>query len=104
MATHFSSLNVGSGNDISKILIGTVSVNPASLANGAEADTSVTITGAVTGAVVVMNPPAAGLTAGIDCCGAWVSAANTVKIRLRNASGGTVDEAAGTWSYIIFCP
>ena len=103
-STHLSGLNIGSGNDISKILIGSVSVDPASLADAAEADTSVTITGAAVGAAVVMCPPAAGLTAGIDLVGAWVSAANTVKIRLRNSSGGVVDEAAANWSYLIVNP
>jgi len=93
---------VGSdGTQITKILKGTVSVDPASLADAAEADTSITITGAALGDTVILNPPAAGLTAGILICGAWVSAANTVKVRLANASGGTVDEAAGTWSYCL---
>jgi hypothetical protein len=83
------------------VQIGTVSVNPASLADGAEADTSVTISGATVGDVVIMTPPTAGLDAGILICGAWVSAADTVKVRLHNNSGGTVDVAAGTWAYCL---
>lgn len=89
------------GTTITKILKGTVSVNPANLADGAEADTSITITGAAVGDTVILNPPTAGLTAGILICGAWVSATDTVKVRLANQSGGAVDEAAADWSYCI---
>jgi hypothetical protein len=89
------------GTTITKILKGTVAIDIASLAAAAEADTEVTIAGAATGDVVIMCPPAAGLTAGMVLGGAWVSAANTVQIRIANASAGTVDEASGTWSYLI---
>jgi len=103
-STHLSGLNIGKGGDISKIMLGTVSIDPASLAAGAEADTSVTITGAAVNSVVVISPPAAGLTSGIEICGAWVSAADTVKVRLRNNTGGAVDQAAATCAYLIVCP
>jgi hypothetical protein len=103
-STHLSGLNIGSGGDISKIMIGSVSIDPASLSAGAEADTSVTVTGAPVGAVVIVNPPTAGFSAGIELCGAWVSAANTVKVRIRNNTGGAVDQAAASCPYVIVCP
>jgi hypothetical protein len=34
-------------------------------------------------------------------CGAVVSAADTVKLRVFNGSAGTVDESSGTWDYIL---
>ncbi len=97
-----ASLAVGGGTAITKVVKGSVAVNPASLADGAEADTSVTITGVAVGDVIQMCPAAAGLDAGILICGIWVSAADTVKIRLANQSGGTVDVASATWDYVYF--
>ena len=90
-----------SSTTITEVLRGTVSVDIPSLATTVSADVSVTIAGAVAGDSVVMNPPTAGLTAGLQIEGAWVSAANTVDVRIRNSSGGTIDEAAGTWSFYI---
>jgi hypothetical protein len=84
-----------------KIILGTVSVNPASIGNAAIGETTVTISGAAVGDIVVMNPPAAGLTAGLGVLGAVVSATDTVKVRIVNNSGGAVDEAAATWSYVL---
>jgi hypothetical protein len=94
-------LTVGGGTQLTKIFRGTVSINPASLATVTAADTSVTITGAVVGDSVILNPPTAGLTAGMLVCGAWVSATDTVKVRLYNGSVGTIDEAAANWTYTI---
>jgi hypothetical protein len=84
------------------IKTGTVSVNPASIATLAVGEVTLTISGAVVGDKVVMNPPAAGLTAGVFYTGdARVSAADTVKIRIYNSTGGSVDEAAATWDYCL---
>ena len=83
------------------VVTGTVSVNLPSIADGDVGEATVTITGATVGDTVIMTPPAAGLTAGIAVCEARVSAADTVKIRAVNGSGGTVDEAAGTWNYCL---
>lgn len=90
-----------SGATITDFLSGTVSVNPPSIAGGAEADVSVTITGAAAGDVVVLQPPAA-LTAGLYIVGVAVTATNTVTLRLYNVTGGAIDEAAATWNYRIF--
>lgn len=90
-----------SGSTLSVALSGTVSINPASLAAGASADESVTISGVAVNDRVILNPPTAGLTAGLHITGVWVSAANTVKVRLYNSTGGAIDEAAGTWSYLV---
>lgn len=101
-ATHFSGLNVGAGSDVSKIIIGTISVDLPSIASAAVGEATLTISGAKVGDKVVMNPVAAGNTAGLVSGGARVSAANTVKLRVANLSGGVVDEAAQIWDYIIF--
>lgn len=94
-------VQIGSGTTINKVIRGTVAINPASIASAGIGETSVTITGAAVGDTVIMNPPTAGLTAGLGYVGATVSATNTVKVRICNLSGGDVDEASGTWTYCL---
>lgn len=83
-----------------KLEYGTVAVDPASLTTGSEGNTDVTITGAKTGDLVFMSPPAT-LDSGLVFKGASVQSADTVRVVLRNASGSTVDGASLTWSYLI---
>jgi len=83
------------------LIKGTVTVDLASVATLATTEKTLTITGAVAGDSVILNAPAAGLTAGMVICDARVSAADTVKLRVFNGSAGTVDEASGTWEYLL---
>jgi hypothetical protein len=83
------------------IIVGTVTCDLASIGSAAIGEKTLTISGAAVGDLVFMNPPAAGLTAGLAICGAVVSAADTVKVRVANLSGGSVDEGSGTWSYCL---
>lgn len=83
------------------VKLGSVSVNPANIGAGAVGETTITITGAAVGDIVVMGQPTAGLTAGLVVCGAYVSAADTVKVRIFNSTGGGVDEGAATWFYVL---
>jgi hypothetical protein len=106
-STHFTSipdmmngLKVGSGDTITKVLRGTVAVDLASVLTGAVTEATVTITGAVAGDTVIMTPPAT-FTAGLVATSARVSTTDTVKLRVANLSGGTVDEASGTWAYML---
>ncbi len=69
--------------------------NPGSVASGSGAlSSAVTVTGAALGDFVMVAAPydLQGLTAT-----AYVSAANTVKIRLDNVTGGAVSLGSGTW-------
>lgn len=79
-------------NDIES-LSGTATYNPASLADGAGATTTVTVNGAVMGDF-------AQASFSLDLQGillhAWVSAVNTVSVRFQNETGGTIDLASGT--------
>lgn len=74
--------------------IGSATYDPPSLADGAGATTTITVTGAVLGDFVM------GASFDKDLQGilltAWVSAADTVSIRFQNESGGTLDLASGT--------
>lgn len=69
--------------------------NPGNLADGAgETSTGITVTGAAFTDFVLVGAPydLQGIT-----CTAYVSASDTVKIRLQNESGGAIDLASGTW-------
>jgi hypothetical protein len=81
------------------LLKGTVTVDPASTGSATVVETSITVTGAATGDCVIMNPPAA-IEAGVVWA-AFVSASNTVKLRIANLSGGTLDCASGTWNFTL---
>lgn len=81
-------------------LTGSDTWNPGSLADGAgETSAAFTVTGAALGDTVLAGAPydLQGIT-----CTAYVSAANTVKIRLQNETGGTIDLASGTWKVRVF--
>lgn len=91
----------GTGTTITKILKGTVTVNPASLNATTAATTTATLTGAVVGDSLIVAPPAAGLTAGVFITAAWVSAADEIKISLYNSTGGAIDEASASWVYTL---
>jgi hypothetical protein len=73
--------------------VGSATYDPANLADGAGATTTVTVTGAALGdfAQASFSNDLQGIT-----LTAWVSAANTVSVRFQNESGGALDLASGT--------
>lgn len=75
-------------------LWGHVTWDPASLANDAVTQTTVTVTGAALGDMVEVYP-----NINIDSLvlTAWVSSANTVTIQLANCRGGAFDLGSGTY-------
>jgi hypothetical protein len=94
-------LAVGSsGSTVKKIATGTGSVDLAAIAAGATGSGTFTVTGAASGDVVVVNPPA--LTTGLVFAGAAVTGANTVTVYAVNATGSPIDEAAATFRYLWF--
>jgi hypothetical protein len=74
-------------------LTGSATYDTASLADGAGATTTVTVTGAALGdfAMASLGVDAAGITVT-----AYVSAADTVSVRIQNESAGVVDLASTT--------
>lgn len=94
------SLNVGSGGAITYVKKAAVSVDLASIATVSVVEATVTVAGAVAGDSVIATPPAT-LTAGLMVAGAFVSAADTVKLRVYNSTGGSVDEAAANWVFTL---
>lgn len=95
------SIAVGSGTAITKIVRGTVAVNPASVAADTVATQTFTLTGAVVGDSLTLNPPAAGLTAGLLVLQAWVSAADTISIVFFNHTASPIDEGSANWTYLL---
>ena len=80
------------------VLSGSATFNAASLADGAGETTTITVTGAVLGDYVIVSH-------GIDLQGitvtGYVSAANTVSVRVQNESGGTLDLASSTLRALV---
>lgn len=69
--------------------------DPGSLADGAgETSSAVTLNGSALGDSVLVGAPYD--LQGVVCTG-YVSALNTVRVRLQNETGGDVDLASGTW-------
>ena len=85
--------------DIDTIFAIQATINPSSLIDGAgETVTVSNVSGATLGDFVLVAPPYD--LVGIIVTG-WVSANSTVKIRIQNETGGTVDLASGIWRIVI---
>lgn len=84
----------------------TLTVNPASIAAGAEDAATFTIPGVALGDMVVGVAPGVSLTAtGEASVDAWVSAANTLSIRITNFhASSAVDLGSSTWKVLIGRP
>ncbi|HEY6019677.1 MAG TPA: hypothetical protein VIY48_07180 [Candidatus Paceibacterota bacterium] len=88
-------VEIGFKSVIASILTATASLSFGSIAANGVGTQTITVTGAATGDTVVAGAPAA-LEAGLTFS-AFVSATNTVTIRLHNNSGGSVTPATATW-------
>lgn len=79
--------------DLGLTLSGSATYNASNLADGAGETTTVTVTGAALGdfAIASLGVSVAGITVT-----AWVSAADTVSVRVQNESGGALDLASTT--------
>lgn len=75
------------------------SLNFPSIAAGATAELTITVTGAAVGDAVALAPPAT-VEAGV-VWSARVSAANTVTVRMANVTSGAIDPAAATWGATV---
>jgi len=77
------------------VISGSGTWNPGDLVDGAgETSASITATGAALGDFVLVSAPYD--LQGI-CCNGYVDAADSVKVRLQNETGGAINLASGTW-------
>lgn len=79
---------------------GTLSIDFPSTAAQTSNDQTITATGAALGDQVILGVPSVSAVAN-SCYTAWVSAANTVTIRLNNYSSAAVDPASGTFNVSV---
>lgn len=91
--THFDGMQGGS------IEIGTIDIDPASIAAAGEGETTVTLAGAKVGDIVFVNPVS--LDTDLFPKGARISAANTLAVTIGNEGAGAVDGASREWHYIL---
>ena len=79
-------------------LFGSATYDAANLVDGAGATSTITVTGAALGDLVLVS-------CGVDLQGitltGYVSAANTVSFRLQNESGGPIDLASTTYRAVV---
>lgn len=95
----FNALRIGlSGTTIKKIVSGTASLNPGSIATVSRGTVAMTVTGAAVGDAFIIEPPT-GLDDDLIFCG-YVVSTNTVTIQLYNPTGGPIDDGALTWRYV----
>jgi hypothetical protein len=85
--------------DVERILTATATLDFSSIGAGSTAEMTITVTDAAAGDSVVVSPPA-GIEAGLIWSG-YVSASNTVKVRLANVTGSSIDPASGTWRAVV---
>jgi predicted RecA/RadA family phage recombinase len=84
----------------SKVLVGSASLDFPSTNGAATSDLTITVTGAAVGDRVALGLPAAPAASFVFF--AFVSAADTVKVRAMNISGGALDPAAATYTVTVF--
>jgi hypothetical protein len=85
------------------LLVGTVTIDPPSIAAGSTANVDVSVPGLTTShRVLVMCQ--SDLEHGLVPIAAYVPDANTLRVRITNFTGAAIDGAARTWFYIAWIP
>lgn len=88
-----------SWKETSYVLYATATLDFPSIAAGSSQELTITVTGAAVGDTVALGAPAA-IEAGLVWNG-YVSATNTVKVRVSNITGSAVDPASATWKATV---
>jgi hypothetical protein len=95
-----ASVAIGSGTALTKAVVYTPTITPASVAAATVAEQTFTVTGLTTADKVIVNPPAIANATGI--VGARVSAADTLAIRFVNPTAGALTPTSGTYTVLAF--
>ena len=90
----------GTGATVTSVLTAASTINFPEIAAGATSDSSgITVTGAAVGDAVMVGVPAA-IEAGIVVT-AYVSAADTVKVRAANVTASPINPASGSFRVVV---
>jgi len=81
---------------------GQVTIDLPSAGAAAVTIATVTIPGLLVGDLILLTPPAGGLSVAIAVGAAYVSAANTAKVPLINPTAGALDAASAVFDYCVF--
>jgi hypothetical protein len=95
-----TSVAINGGTALTKAVVYTPSITPASVAAATVAEQTFTVTGLTTADKVIVNPPAISNATGI--AGARVSAADTLAIRFVNPTAGALTPTSGTYTVLAF--
>lgn len=96
-----ASITIGGGTKVTKVLSTTGVLDFGSTAAGASTDLTIALAGAALGDCVILGVPN-GSTLANGVFSAWVSAANTVKVRFTNTNLVTaLDPASGTFRVTV---
>lgn len=76
---------------------GTITADPGNILAATSLELTLTISGARVGDMVIINAPS--LEANLNLGPAWVSATNTVKVRITNPTVGAIDPASQSFNY-----
>jgi hypothetical protein len=79
---------------------GQVSITVPALLAGANADVNATITGLADGDIVTLMPDNAAMEADLAIVAVWVSAADTITVRLANIGALTLTGSTTNWDYL----
>ena len=93
-----TSIAVGSGTAITKIVVYTPTIDPASVNANTTAEQTFTVTGLTTADKVIVNKPTN--TAGLGIVNARASAADTLAITFGNFTAAPIDAASEVYSVI----
>lgn len=86
---------------ISKLLMGTFTLDPPNVVASLSADATVTVSGLDVASNWNINvQPLTAMTAGLGVLGAWVSADNTVTVRFANVSILAINQGSTNFSYL----
>jgi hypothetical protein len=83
------------------LAVGSAAITIAAIADEASADYTISDANASVGDVISVSLANADMEAGLLVVGAWVSAANTISVRIANDSGGALTGGAATVYYSI---
>lgn len=92
-----------SGATIKGIFSAAIAVTVGTNAAAAEADITLTITGVRAGDLVLLAPIDAAVETGVGICAVWVSANDTVKLRITNLNAvAALNGSTANWNYVWF--